>query len=335
MIVPGVTLDRNIVNKAVSDHLYRSALFDIAREFSEIAHVEVVMDDVRPFGALHSLLSALRNNNRKPAIDWAVANRSKLADCGQYEHLPQCLDVPTAVLDPEALTLTASTSSSSSSPDASPQVLVVTDSPPSSSVSRLEFSLHRLGYLDLLENGKREDALRYARRYLVDFVDDFLFEVQELMACLLFAPDINKSPYADLVTPSRQQDLERMLIAEYCRVMDLTVESPLLSVVRCGARALPVLLKASVISSNWKELRVGDVLPVEIELRRDYQFHTVFTCPVSREEAIDDGSKPMMLPCGHVLSKQSISRMPRGHQRFKCPYCPREQVQSECKPIQF
>jgi E3 ubiquitin-protein transferase RMND5 len=175
----------------------------------------------------------------------------------------------------------------------------------------------------------------YARASLAAFASDYLDEVQALMACLLYAPRLDASPYRALVARERRADVERMLAKEYCRVSGLALESPLLSLVRCGTAALPVLIKAARVSPNWRDLGVDDALPVEIEVGRDCRHHSIFTCPVSREEATE-ANGPMILPCGHVLSRQSIGRLPRANNpRFKCPYCPMEQLPTECKPVRF
>lgn len=63
-------------------------------------------------------------------------------------------------------------------------------------------------------------------------------------------------------------------------------------------------------------------------------FHSEFCCPVSREQT-DDSNPPMMLTCGHVIAKASISRIAKHRQRFKCPTCPTEQSVDAPVPIYF
>lgn len=200
--------------------------------------------------------------------------------------------------------------------------------------SHLEFRLHRLAYLQILERGDRTEALEYAREHLSKFPKHIL-SVQKLMTCLLYASSLASSPYKELVSATHKEDIERSLSREYCRAQGLSRDSSLVTVVRCGTKAIPTLLKASRVVPHLHELGMDDALPVEVDVGRDCQFHSIFTCPVSKEEASDGNNVPMILPCGHVLSKQSISRLPRGNPRFKCPYCPMEQVENECGQLHF
>jgi len=206
--------------------------------------------------------------------------------------------------------------------------------------NQLEVRLHRLEYLKLLQENRRDEALLYARKELGRF-PEYLDELGKLMTCLIYSSNLKESPYASLCSRGVWDDLERTLIREYCSGK----ESNLVTIVRCGAKAIPSLLKASRVAPNWKDMvnlgNLGrdDVLPVEVAVgnkkNKNSHFHSIFTCPVYREETTDGSNVPMLLPCGHVLSKHCISRLPKGQHRFKCPYCPREQMEKDCQEVHF
>lgn len=93
--------------------------------------------------------------------------------------------------------------------------------------------------------------------------------------------------------------------------------------VTVGTTALPVIMKLYKIMSakktGWSQ---QDELPVEIPLSEDLRFHSVFACPVSKEQATES-NPPMMMPCGHVICKESLMRLSKssnsryGRQVFK------------------
>ena len=94
---------------------------------------------------------------------------------------------------------------------------------------------------------------------------------------------------------------------------------------------------ASVVAKAQPTTDLGseDQLPVEIPLGNEFVFHSIFACPVSREQSTAD-NPPMMLPCGHCLCKQSVIRMAKSIARvFKCPYCPVEATLQQCTELRF
>jgi hypothetical protein len=63
-----------------------------------------------------------------------------------------------------------------------------------------------------------------------------------------------------------------------------------------------------------------DKLPAEVPLPKSYTFHTVFSCPVSKDIASED-NPPVILPCGHVISKRSLEDLDAILSRQKYATC--------------
>jgi hypothetical protein len=75
--------------------------------------------------------------------------------------------------------------------------------------------------------------------------------------------------------------------------------------------ALPKLAKVLSLIKGKEELIHNKELPCEVELGRDFMFHNIFICPVSKELSNSD-NPPMLLICGHAVSKNSLSKMTKG-----------------------
>ncbi|KAH7351632.1 hypothetical protein KP509_19G006900 [Ceratopteris richardii] len=200
--------------------------------------------------------------------------------------------------------------------------------------SPLEFELHRLQFLQLLLKGLRPEALQYARKNFRPFSDQHMAEIQRLMGCLLWTGKLESSPYSDLLSVSCWDEIAYKFIRECCSFLGQSYESPLQVTLAAGMQALPTLLKmATVLASKKQEWQLLKQLPVEIELSKEFQFHSIFACPVSKDQSTAE-NPPMLMPCCHVLCKQSLQKLAKNH-TFKCPYCPAEVNMSQCRPIYF
>ncbi|KAK4534196.1 hypothetical protein CDCA_CDCA01G0221 [Cyanidium caldarium] len=307
----GRPLDRRLLERAIVEHLYREGEFELGERLAHEAQLAMDASLIEPYVEMHQVLKALDADQLEPAIDWARRHRQQLW-CAQ-----QSLPIR---------------------PAQSPGAAEAGQSP-SAEGTELEFKLHRLQFVNLLQQGKAAEALRYAERTFPQFQRTQHSQIQHLMGCFLFASRILHSRlshprYAPLFTPALKQDVVQSFKASCWRVLGLAPESPLHSVASCGAVALPLLIKAAKLLPNKDAWDERDELPVEVDLGRPYQFHSIFVCPVSRDQSTEQ-NPPMLLPCGHVLCKETVGRLPRGGTRFKCPYCPSEQQVAACRQVRF
>lgn len=202
--------------------------------------------------------------------------------------------------------------------------------------SNLELKIHTLQFVEVLQKGTRADALQYARTYLTPFASLNKDEFQKLMGCLLYAGRLENSPYSELMSPVLWEMTTEELARQFCTLMGQSYENPLSVVVAAGAEGLPTLLKlANVMAAKKQEWQEMKQLPVPVELGKEFQFHSIFVCPVSRDQGSEE-NPPMLLPCFHVLCKQSITKLSKNSTRtFKCPYCPAEATVAHCRQLHF
>ncbi|KAK0522783.1 hypothetical protein OC834_006145 [Tilletia horrida] len=209
-------------------------------------------------------------------------------------------------------------------------------------------------------------AFAYARKHFAPFLHSQILEVQRLYCLLMFLPEFpvappqhtsprtpTPSPYAPplfhfyhrfpllyhpLLDPNlvHAPALLPLFRLDYCARMGVAREPPLKIAVEIGAGgALSRIMKVrQVMKLKGNEWSQGDELPVEIPLPNHLRFHSIFACPVSKEQGTD-ANPPMMMACGHVICLDSLERLSKGSGRVKCPYCPIESSVSQAIRVYF
>lgn len=106
--------------------------------------------------------------------------------------------------------------------------------------------------------------------------------------------------------------------------------------IKAGTVALPCLLKAAGIMKGKEEWLSKKELPVEVELGKEFMFHSIFICPVSKEISTKT-NPPVLLPCGHVIAKSSLEKICNapGRGKIKCPTCPQEITLTSAKEVKL
>ncbi|WWC67530.1 uncharacterized protein I206_101438 [Kwoniella pini CBS 10737] len=133
-------------------------------------------------------------------------------------------------------------------------------------------------------------------------------------------------------------ELQKMFQSEFCRLHQWSKEDSLEVTVELGSRGgtLDKIEKARrVMGEHLGNVRKWEELPMEVPLPPSRRYHSVFVCPVSKEQATES-NPPKMLTCGHVIAEESFNRLLKGGRRsVKCPYCPMETSQSVAQRLYF
>ncbi|KAH0830525.1 E3 ubiquitin-protein ligase [Lanmaoa asiatica] len=207
--------------------------------------------------------------------------------------------------------------------------------------SPLEFYLHRSQYIRLLLSSDPSNptpAISYANAALRGFYPEHAPEFKRLMTCLVYLPKqkLEHSPYADLASPSLHTDLEPLFAKEYCASLGMSRQVPLRVVGDIGGGgALARIEKARTVMKEKKsEWSQSDELPIEIPVAPENRYHSIFACPVSKDQSTEQ-NPPMMMTCGHVITKDSLQKLSKVNGRVKCPYCPTESMQGNALRVYF
>lgn len=206
------------------------------------------------------------------------------------------------------------------------------DSIDEATILNLRFDLRRYEILTgFLKNHDPHAAIEKARKYLSDFYELRPNDLAELSTALaLWRSSGGSTPPVTIsvneVAAKSLEELEAGLRRSLLNHMRLAPTSPLATAYLASVECLPLYAKtARLLQTGATEWTSKTELPMEVPLPRDLQFHPVFVCPVSKEETSAE-NPPVILPCGHVLSRDSASDLEeysRMVMETKCPYCPR------------
>ena len=112
--------------------------------------------------------------------------------------------------------------------------------------SQLEFFLHKMRFVQLLQLGNFEEAKVYLANLRQYSIANGHCEqaVNELMGALLFAHrDLSKSPYKNLLEPHLWLQLSELFMQQAFQQVGLAQDSPLYVVMKIGFQALPALMR--------------------------------------------------------------------------------------------
>ncbi|KAK7806588.1 hypothetical protein U0070_017193 [Myodes glareolus] len=187
--------------------------------------------------------------------------------------------------------------------------------------SSLEFKLHRLYFISLLMGGttNQREALQYAKNFQ-PFALNHQKDIQVLMGSLVYLRQgIENSPYVHLLDANQWADICDIFTRDACALLGLSVESPLSVSFSAGCVALPALINIKAVIEQrqctgvWNQ---KDELPIEVDLGKKCWYHSIFACPILRQQTTDN-NPPMKLVCGHIISRDALNKMFNGSKSLR------------------
>lgn len=203
----------------------------------------------------------------------------------------------------------------------------------------LSFELLKLGYLNLIAQGKRSEGIAFLKKFHTLKNLDFSVHYGEM---------ISLATYKDLSSlPKRLTNYCQETILEKClqmiskrirKSLGLPEVSPLQEIVSAGLLAYPELSKDPVVFCSDRK---DSDLTAQIHLPSHMVHHSIIYCPITREFCHEETNRALYQSCGHVVGEQSVRKMMESNKKnketdsFKCPTCPNQQRLSTMKEVNY
>ena len=190
----------------------------------------------------------------------------------------------------------------------------------------------------MAKEGRLKECIEYAQIYLSAYRQNpkYAIEINHLLASILFLKNLPDSPYRNLYSEAHWNYQVACIVNEYCALNGYSSKTELAVAIKAGTIAHPFLLKDANIMKGKEDWLSKKELSSEIELGNEFKFHSIFICPVSKEISTK-ANPPMLLPCGHVISKNSLEKICNapGRAKIKCPTCPQEIAMGSGKEVKL
>lgn len=145
------------------------------------------------------------------------------------------------------------------------------------------------------------------------------------------APPAARARYAAFCGNEQLTALRAVFRRTACEFCAVPAQNSLFSVFRASVAAFPQF--AGAVESP------GQPAGLSLDLGREFAFHSLIVCPVSREVCTRE-NPPVLLVCGHVVSDASAKRLSQMRaangpplRALKCPICHKDQRYNETRVL--
>ncbi|CAD8056815.1 unnamed protein product [Paramecium sonneborni] len=162
-----------------------------------------------------------------------------------------------------------------------------------------------------------------------------LYEICLITSSFLIWPNVENTKYYYLYDDEKNWPRILNLFLEVAaKSQNILTKSEIRTVYSAGCLAMPKLIKYNQITRNRSSEVLTNDIPIDIEIGKEFKYHSFFVCPVSREVTNSD-NPPVLLKCGHAISKLSAHKIIANKSKFKCPTCPVETKSADLPELIF
>jgi len=172
--------------------------------------------------------------------------------------------------------------------------------------SSLEFNVRMQEFIELIKGDRRIDAIRHARKHFTGQDTGHLPSIQRCMALIAF-PDTEVSPYKDLLSGSRWDDLISQFRGENLKLYQLSSQSAFSVVLQSGLSALktPHCYRGSTGHNPDCPVCLRSLNSLASPLPYAHCSQSRLVCHISGEQ-LNENNQPLMLPNGYVYGQKAL-----------------------------
>lgn len=177
--------------------------------------------------------------------------------------------------------------------------------------SKLEFRLRCQEFVEHARAGRKEDAIRYMKKFLSTGVcdEERMSDIQRFMGLLAFDPTTSCQPYKDMYSNRKWVELEHAFKQDNYRLHGLTRESTIEIMLKAGLSTLKTRKCGTEADRKLScPTCVEPYLSLAQSLPRGRHENSILVCSISGD-IMDENNPPMALPNGNVYSLKALNAL--------------------------
>ncbi|XP_071529525.1 E3 ubiquitin-protein transferase MAEA [Panulirus ornatus] len=176
--------------------------------------------------------------------------------------------------------------------------------------SSLEFNVRMQEFIELIKSDRRMDAIRHARKHFTGQDPAHLPSIQRCMALIAFPVTTDVSPYKELLSDVRWDQLTEQFRAENLKLYQLSSQSAFSVVVQSGLSALktPHCYRGATGHNPDCPVCQPSLNSLASPLPYAHCSQSRLVCHFSGEQ-LNENNQPLMLPNGYVYGQKALQQM--------------------------
>lgn len=174
--------------------------------------------------------------------------------------------------------------------------------------SELEFKLRVQEFIEIARSKQYLEAINFANKYLIGFASHQMAEIQSCMTLLAMKPDTSCTPYKELYSSSRWDDLVVQFEVDFLKLVGLAPLSTLQMYLRAGLSTLKTQQCTESKQRNINCPCCCEFADYSKNLPISRHENSLLVCRLSGK-IMDGDNPPMILPNGQVYSWNALKNM--------------------------